>query len=144
MANAHEFIDKMPEGYDSMIGERGVTLSGGQRQRIAIARALIRNTPILILDEPTSGLDAASENLVVEALDRLMKDRTTILIAHDLRTVRHADIIFVIRDSELVEQGRHEELLARGGVYADFYNLQAFDIPETAAKTATAAHYDSK
>jgi len=144
MANAHEFIEKMPEGYDSMIGERGVTLSGGQRQRIAIARALIRNTPILILDEPTSGLDAASENLVVEALDRLMKDRTTILIAHDLRTVQHADIIFVIRDSELVEQGRHEELMARDGVYADFYNLQAFDIPETAAKTATAAHYDSK
>ena len=144
MANAHEFIEKMPEGYDSMIGERGVTLSGGQRQRIAIARALIRNTPILILDEPTSGLDAASENLVVEALDRLMKDRTTILIAHDLRTVQHADIIFVIRDSELVEQGRHEELMARDGVYADFYNLQAFDIPETTAKTATAAHYDSK
>ena len=124
VANAHEFIDKMPERYDTMLGERGVTLSGGQRQRIAIARAVIRDTPILVLDEPTAGLDAASEEAVIEALDRLMKNRTTVLIAHHLGTIRHADIIFVLNDSELVEQGSHEELLAQGGVYADLYQTQ--------------------
>ena len=124
VANADEFIEKMPEGYDTMLGERGVTLSGGQRQRIAIARAVIRDTPILILDEPTSGLDAASEDSVIEALDRLMKDRTTVLIAHHLGTIRHADIIYVVNDSELVEQGTHEELLAKGGVYAELYKTQ--------------------
>ena len=96
MANAQEFIDKLPEGYDTMVGERGVTLSGGQRQRIAIARAIIRNTPLLILDEPSSGLDAASEKLVFDALDRLMKGRTTMVIAHRLATIRRADVIFVV------------------------------------------------
>jgi ATP-binding cassette, subfamily B, bacterial len=130
VANAHEFIDKMPEGYDTMLGERGVTLSGGQRQRIAIARAVIRDTPILVLDEPTAGLDAASEEAVIEALDRLMKNRTTVLIAHHLGTIRHADIIFVLNDSELVEQGSHEELLAQGGVYADLYQTQTSDTAE--------------
>jgi ATP-binding cassette, subfamily B, bacterial len=133
VANAHEFIDKMPEGYDTMLGERGVTLSGGQRQRIAIARAVIRDTPILVLDEPTAGLDAASEEAVIEALDRLMKNRTTVLIAHHLGTIRHADIIFVLNDSELVEQGSHEELLAQGGVYADLYKTQTSDTAEKAA-----------
>jgi subfamily B ATP-binding cassette protein MsbA len=124
LANAHEFIEKMPEGYDTMVGERGISLSGGQRQRIAIARAIIRDTPILILDEPTSGLDAASEQTVIEALDRLMKGRTTLLIAHHLGTIRHADCIFVVKDSELVEQGTHEELLAAGGTYAELYKIQ--------------------
>jgi subfamily B ATP-binding cassette protein MsbA len=124
LANAHEFIEKMPEGYDTMVGERGVLLSGGQRQRIAIARAVIRDTPILILDEPTSGLDAASEQLVIEALDRLMKGRTTLLIAHHLGTIRHADCIFVVKDSELVERGTHEELLAAGGTYAELHKIQ--------------------
>ncbi len=124
LANAHEFIEKMAEGYDTMVGERGISLSGGQRQRIAIARAIIRDTPILILDEPTSGLDAASEQTVVEALDRLMKGRTTLLIAHHLGTIRHADCIFVVKDSELVEQGTHEELLAAGGTYAELYKIQ--------------------
>ena len=133
VANAHEFIDKMPEGYDTMLGERGVTLSGGQRQRIAIARAVIRDTPILVLDEPTAGLDAASEEAVIEALDRLMKNRTTVLIAHHLGTIRHADIIFVLNDSELVEQGSHEELLAQGGVYADLYKTQTSDTAEKVA-----------
>jgi subfamily B ATP-binding cassette protein MsbA len=133
VANAHEFIDKMPEGYDTMLGERGVTLSGGQRQRIAIARAVIRDTPILVLDEPTAGLDAASEEAVIEALDRLMKNRTTVLIAHHLGTIRHADIIFVLNDSELVEQGSHEELLAQGGVYADLYQTQTSDTAEKVA-----------
>ena len=99
LANAHEFIEEMPDGYDTMVGERGVTLSGGQRQRIAIARAVIRDTPILILDEPTSGLDAASEQAVIEALDTLMKGRTSVVIAHHLGTIRHADVIFVIKDS---------------------------------------------
>jgi subfamily B ATP-binding cassette protein MsbA len=133
VANAHEFIEKMPEGYDTMLGERGVTLSGGQRQRIAIARAVIRDTPILVLDEPTSGLDAASEEAVIEALDRLMKNRTTVLIAHHLGTIRHADVIFVVNNSELVEQGSHEELLAQGGVYADLYQTQTSDTAEKAA-----------
>lgn len=130
VANAHEFIEKMADGYDTMLGERGVTLSGGQRQRIAIARAVIRDTPILVLDEPTSGLDAASEEAVIEALDRLMKNRTTILIAHHLGTIRHADVIFVVKDSELVEQGTHEELLAQGGVYAELHKAQTSESDE--------------
>jgi subfamily B ATP-binding cassette protein MsbA len=124
LANAHEFIEKMPDGYDTMVGERGVTLSGGQRQRIAIARAVIRNTPILILDEPTSGLDAQSEQAVFEALERLMKGKTSIVIAHHLATILHADAIFVVKDCELKERGTHEELLAAGGFYAELYNIQ--------------------
>jgi len=114
----------MPQGYGTMVGERGVTMSGGQRRRIAIARAIVRNTPILILDEPTTGLDAESEKAVVEALDFLMKGRTCIVIAHHLHTVRNADVIFVIKDAEVVEQGKHDELLARGGVYARLHELQ--------------------
>jgi subfamily B ATP-binding cassette protein MsbA len=124
LANAHEFIDEMPEGYDTMVGERGVTLSGGQRQRIAIARAVIRNTPILVLDEPTSGLDAASEQAVFEALDRLMKGKTSIVIAHHLATIRGAKIIFVVKDNTLVERGTHDELLAAGGLYSELYDIQ--------------------
>jgi len=124
LANAHEFIKEMPEGYDTMVGERGVTLSGGQRQRIAIARAIIRNTPILVLDEPTSGLDAASEQAVFEALDRLMKGKTCIVIAHHLATIRSADIIFVVKDNALVERGTHEELLAAGGLYSELHEIQ--------------------
>jgi subfamily B ATP-binding cassette protein MsbA len=124
LANAHEFIEEMPEGYDTMVGERGVTLSGGQRQRIAIARAVIRNTPILVLDEPTSGLDAASEQAVFEALDRLMKGKTCIVIAHHLATIRRAKIIFVVKDNTLVERGTHDELLAAGGLYSELYEIQ--------------------
>lgn len=124
LANAHEFIEKMPEAYDTMVGERGVSLSGGQRQRIAIARAVIRDTPILILDEPTSGLDAASAQTVIEALDRLMQGRTSLLVAHHLATIRRADVIFVVKDSEIVERGTHDELVSAGGVYADLYNIQ--------------------
>ena len=124
IALAHEFIEKMPEGYDTMIGERGVTLSGGQRQRIAIARAVIRDTPILMLDEPTSGLDAESEKLVFEALDRLMEGRTAIVIAHRLSTIRRADIILVLKDGSIIETGKHEELLKSGGLYAEFHELQ--------------------
>lgn len=124
LANAHEFIEEMPEGYDTMVGERGVTLSGGQRQRIAIARAVIRNTPILVLDEPTSGLDAVSEQAVFEALDRLMKGKTSIVIAHHLATIRRAQIIFVVKDNTLVERGTHDELLAAGGLYSELYDIQ--------------------
>jgi subfamily B ATP-binding cassette protein MsbA len=123
-ANASEFIDKMPDGYDTIVGERGVTLSGGQKQRIAIARALIRNLPILILDEPTSGLDAESEQLVFDALDRLMEGKTSIVIAHRLATIRRADRIFVVEGGQIAETGRHEELLAKGGLYAKLHEIQ--------------------
>jgi len=124
LANAAEFIDKMPQGYNTMVGERGVTLSGGQRQRVAIARAIIRNSPILIMDEPTTGLDAASEEIVFEALARLMEGKTSIVIAHRLATVRRADVIFVIDGGSIVEQGTHDDLLARGGLYAELYEIQ--------------------
>ena len=132
LANAHEFITDMPEGYDTMVGERGVTLSGGQRQRIAIARAVIRDTPILVLDEPTSGLDAQSEQAVFEALDRLMKGKTSIVIAHHLSTIVKANMIFVVKDNHLTERGAHDELLAAGGFYAELYNIQ-FGEPAIAA-----------
>jgi subfamily B ATP-binding cassette protein MsbA len=124
LANAHEFIAKMPKGYDSLVGERGLTLSGGQRQRIGIARAIIRNAPILILDEPTAALDTESEKLVIEALERLMKGRTVITIAHRLSTIRDADKIIVLKDGIVAEEGNHGELVARGGFYAELYRVQ--------------------
>jgi ABC-type multidrug transport system fused ATPase/permease subunit len=124
LANADEFIARMPHGYDTMIGERGETLSGGQRQRIGIARAIIRNNPILILDEPTAALDTESESLVMEALERLMKGRTVITIAHRLSTIRDADKIIVLKGGAVAEQGTHDELIARGGVYAELYRIQ--------------------
>ncbi|HEU4833549.1 MAG TPA: ATP-binding cassette domain-containing protein, partial [Pyrinomonadaceae bacterium] len=124
LANADEFIRNMPQQYDTMVGEKGMTLSGGQRQRIAIARAIIRNSPILILDEPTSGLDAASEELVFEALGRLMAGRTTIVIAHRLATIRRADVIFVIDHGTIVERGTYEHLLAAGGLFSKLHNIQ--------------------
>jgi ABC-type multidrug transport system fused ATPase/permease subunit len=123
-ADAHEFIAQMPQGYDSAVGERGLTLSGGQRQRIGIARALIRNAPILILDEPTAALDAEAEQLVLQGLARLMKGRTAIAIAHRLSTVRDADNILVFKEGIVTEHGTHEELLALGGVYAELYRVQ--------------------
>jgi subfamily B ATP-binding cassette protein MsbA len=124
LANAHDFIMNLPHGYGTVVGERGATLSGGQRRRIAIARAIVRNTPILILDEPTTGLDAASEHTVVEALEHLMKGRTSIVIAHHLDTVQRADVIFVVKDAAIVERGTHESLLATGGVYRELFDLQ--------------------
>ena len=124
LANAHDFIEELPDGYDTLVGERGVTISGGQRQRIGIARAVIRNAPILILDEPTSGLDAVSEAIVFDALHRLMKGRTCIVITHRLATIRKADIIFVLDDGKIVERGKHEELLARNGLYRHLHDTQ--------------------
>jgi len=124
IANASEFIEKLSDGYDTIVGERGMTLSGGQRQRIAIARAVIRNTPILILDEPTTGLDSASEELVFEALDRLMEGRTVVVIAHRLSTIQRADAIFVVKEGEIVERGKHEELMKLNALYASLHNLQ--------------------
>jgi len=121
VANAHEFITRMPNGYNSVVGEKGVTLSGGERQRIGIARALVRNAPILILDEPTAALDIESEKLVVEALERLMKGRTVITIAHRLSTIRYADKIIVIDGGRVAEKGTHDELLELGGVYAELH-----------------------
>ena len=131
LANATEFIEKMPEGFNTIVGERGMTLSGGQRQRIAIARAVIRNTPILILDEPTSGLDASAEKLVVEALERLMKGKTVITIAHRLSTIRAADVIFVIKEGCIVEQGTHDQLVGSGGLYAELERLQSGESERT-------------
>ena len=125
LANADEFIAKMPHGYDSLVGERGLTLSGGQRQRIGIARAIIRNSPILILDEPTAALDTESEKLVMEALERLMKGRTVITIAHRLSTIRDADKIVVLKGGVVAEEGTHDELVARNGIYAELYRIQA-------------------
>jgi len=114
----------MPHGYDTLIGERGESLSGGQRQRIGIARAIIRNNPILILDEPTAALDTESEKLVINALEKLMKGRTVLTIAHRLSTIRDADKIVVLKDGVVAEEGSHDQLLARDGVYAELYRIQ--------------------
>jgi subfamily B ATP-binding cassette protein MsbA len=139
LANADEFIAKMPHGYDTMVGDRGDTLSGGQRQRIGIARALIRNNPILILDEPTAALDTESEQLVMEALERLMKGRTVITIAHRLSTIRKSDKIVVLKGGVVAEEGTHDELMAKSGVYAELYHIQFDKPPAEAAAAATAS-----
>ena len=123
-ANAHDFVSQLPEGYDTLLGERGMRLSGGERQRIAIARALLRDPPILILDEATSALDMESERLVQEAIDRLMAHRTTFVIAHRLATVQHADLIVVLAEGRIVEQGTHATLYAAGGLYRRLHDMQ--------------------
>jgi ABC-type multidrug transport system fused ATPase/permease subunit len=130
LANADEFISRMVHGYDTMVGERGLTLSGGQRQRIGIARAIIRNTPILILDEPTAALDTESERLVIEAMERLMKGRTVVTIAHRLSTIRDADKILVLKAGVVAEQGTHQELLNLGGIYAELHQAQIDGVSE--------------
>jgi ABC-type multidrug transport system fused ATPase/permease subunit len=126
LSNAHEFISSMPQGYDTLVGERGVTLSGGQRQRLGIARAVVRNSPILILDEPTASLDIESEKTVMEALENLMVGRTVITIAHRLTTIRDADKIIVLHKGVLMEEGTHDELISKGKIYADMYKVQAW------------------
>jgi subfamily B ATP-binding cassette protein MsbA len=137
-ACAHEFIMSFPLGYDTPVGEHGTQLSGGQRQRVAVARALIKNAPIILLDEATAALDSESEKLVQEAIEHLCANRTTIVIAHRLHTIMHADAILVVEAGEIVERGRHEDLLRRGGRYASFFRLQHRDTATITPISATA------
>ena len=125
IANAHDFIMEMENGYQTNIGDRGGRLSGGQRQRISIARAILKNPPILILDEATSALDTESERLVQDALERLMKSRTTIAIAHRLSTIKNADEIYVLHEGKIVERGTHDQLITLGGYYKKLNDMQA-------------------
>jgi ATP-binding cassette subfamily B protein/subfamily B ATP-binding cassette protein MsbA len=129
-ANAAEFIEQLPQQYDTIIGERGATLSGGQKQRLSIARALLKNAPILILDEPTAALDTVTEQAILEAMRRLMQGRTTLIIAHRLSTIRDADQIAVMDAGRIVELGTHEELMRRDGIYARFCNVQNVTVNE--------------
>ncbi len=144
-ANAHDFIMSFPDGYDTVVGERGMQLSGGQRQRVSIARALLKNSPVLVLDEATSHLDAINEQQVRNALERLMEGRTTLVIAHRLSTIRDADRIVVLDDGDLVEQGSHQELLERGGLYARLVSTQLVGASAGAAETEdTGGHHPSR
>jgi ATP-binding cassette subfamily B protein/subfamily B ATP-binding cassette protein MsbA len=139
-ANADEFVSQLPEGYDTVLGERGATLSGGQRQRLSIARALLTDAPVLILDEPTSALDAGAEHLIVEALRRLQHGRTTLIIAHRLSTIRNADAIAVVKDGEVVEQGTHAELMSRNrGAYAGLYQAQFGSVAQPEAPSSASS-----
>jgi ABC-type multidrug transport system fused ATPase/permease subunit len=138
-ANAHDFIVGFPDGYDTEIGENGAQLSGGERQRICVARAFLKDAPILILDEPTSSIDSKTEAVVLDALDELMVGRTSFIIAHRLSTVRHADQILVISTGRIVERGSHEELLLHGGVYRELYEAQTRERKRSTRGRALAA-----
>ncbi|KXA89952.1 hypothetical protein AKJ57_04645 [candidate division MSBL1 archaeon SCGC-AAA259A05] len=131
LAGVYEFISELPEGYDTEVGERGVKLSGGQRQRISLARAILRKPKILVLDEATSHVDNETEAIIKDRLEDLTKDRTNIVIAHRLSTVKNADKIVVLESGEVIEKGTHEELLNRGRTYADLWNVQIGNIAET-------------
>ncbi|MCC7181018.1 MAG: ABC transporter ATP-binding protein [Acidobacteria bacterium] len=133
-ANAHDFISRLPDGYQTMVGERGATLSGGERQRLSIARALLKDAPILILDEPTSAVDAETESLLLEALERLVHGRTTFIIAHRLSTIRRADRVFVVQAGTIVETGTHRELIAEDGVYTRLHRLQELPVAAEAGR----------
>lgn len=130
-ANAHDFIMDLPNGYDTLVGERGVKLSGGQKQRVAIARVFLKNPPLLVLDEATSALDLESEHLIQGALERLASSRTTFIVAHRLSTITHADRIVLIENGEIVEVGPHHELMSKKGHYYDLYQVQELDEPTT-------------
>jgi ABC-type multidrug transport system fused ATPase/permease subunit len=140
-ANAHDFIMRLPNRYDTVVGELGVRLSGGERQRIAIARALLKNAPILILDEPTSNLDSEAERVVQDAIERLMENRTTLVIAHRLSTVRRSDRIYVLVNGEILEQGTHDSLMALDGAYRRLCDLQ-FYAPELSELSGREAALD--
>ena len=127
LANAHEFIETFPEKYKTIVGERGVTLSGGEKQRVAVARALLKDPPILILDEATSALDQLNEQKVQEALSRVMRNRTVLIIAHRLSTIRNADVIYVIKEGKVCEKGNHATLMKSKGVYAALVQMQQED-----------------
>ena len=124
VAEAHDFINQLPEGYSTIVGERGQRLSGGQRQRIALARAVLKNSPILILDEATASVDNETEVLIQKSLSKLTKNRTTIVIAHRLSTIKNADNIIVLHKGEIIEQGMHSQLLQMKGIYSDLWNVQ--------------------
>jgi len=134
-ARIHDLVVSLPQGYGTVLGD-GATLSEGEKQRLTIARAILRDAPILVLDEPTSALDVETEALVMEGIGRLTKGRTTFIIAHRLSTVRSADLILVLRDGKIAEQGSFAELMRRGGVFAELYNTQFIDAPVKAAPTA--------
>jgi ABC-type multidrug transport system fused ATPase/permease subunit len=138
-ANAHDFIERLPKQYETELGERGAQLSGGERQRIAIARAFLKDAPILILDEPTSSIDSRTEAVILDALDRLMVGRTTIMIAHRLSTIRHTDFIMVLDHGQLAEQGTHEELIQKGGLYQQLHEVQTRQRRARAEVTPTVA-----
>jgi len=138
-ANAHDFIMRLPQQYDTMLGERGAAISGGERQRISVARAFLRNAPILILDEPTSSVDSKTETVILEALERLMAGRTTFMIAHRLSSLHNADLILVLNQGELVEQGTQQELLRLGGLYKQLYDAQVGSLRHKAAPLDVAA-----
>jgi ATP-binding cassette subfamily B protein len=128
LAQLHDFVATLPDGYDTPVGERGIQLSGGQRQRLSIARAIVKDAPILILDEATSSVDTETERAIQENLRTLTAGRTALIIAHRLSTIRHADRILVLRDGQVVEEGHHDDLVARGGTYADLWHIQSGEL----------------